>query len=115
MPHLNTNALVGLIVIETSANPGDVPAVEFANHDATLGQILGWLARGHRACGGESGETTRPLGSHVAGAIERSSLPRLAARFPCHQGPTLVVADCRGLDGQLERALTQLRRKIAAA
>ena len=53
MPHPNTNGLVGLIVIETSSDPGDVTTVDFANHDATLAQILGWLARGHRARGSE--------------------------------------------------------------
>jgi hypothetical protein len=115
MPHPNTNGLVGLIVIESSGNPGHVPAVDFASHDATLGQFLDWLARGHRVHGGESGETTRPLGSHVAGACGRSSPPRLAARFPGHNRPALLAADCHGLDAQLECALTQLRRQIAAA
>ena len=115
MPHPNTNALVGLIVIEPSLNPGDVPAIDFANHDATLGQILGRLARGYRVRGSDSKATTRPPASPGAGVSERSNLPRLGARFPSHNRPARVSADCHGLDGQLERALSQLRSEIAAA
>ncbi|MEX0676280.1 MAG: hypothetical protein WD063_04355 [Pirellulales bacterium] len=109
----STSGLVGLIVIESSGTPDDLPALDVANHDATLGQILAWLARGNRVEGGEVERAAGRLGANVAGAISRSSVRRSASRLFGRDRPPLVAADCRGLGAQLEWAAVQLRRTIA--
>jgi hypothetical protein len=114
MPHPINNQMVGLIVIETPDTTGDMPTVDFASHDGTLGALLDWLSHGHRGRDGDTERTNDTLESD-AGASPRPGLLRHAARFPRRQGHALVAADCRGLDAQLHRALKGLRRKIAAA
>jgi hypothetical protein len=100
------SGLVGLIVIESTVERDDVVARGVTASDATLGEILRWLARG---LDGERGSFPAAVAN-----------PRLGTRRPTRRaigsdGPALVAADCRRLGDQLERATRQLRRRIARA
>jgi hypothetical protein len=106
------SGFVGLIVIESSRAPDDVTAGSIGHQDATLGEILRWLARGM--------EDRRPSMSPAAAPVAAAKRPRLSVRRLSRrpldpEGPARVAADCRGLGAQLERAARQLRQRIATA
>jgi hypothetical protein len=91
MLRTNPSGLVGLIVIESTADLASAPLG--ADDDATLGQLVGRLARGARPAGA----------TRMASAPAGMSLP------------ALVTADCGRLGAELEQAARQVRRRIAVA
>jgi hypothetical protein len=103
---LTANGLVGLVVIESTAESDKVVAQGVTANDATLGSILRWLA-----CGRDDQRAT----TATATSTLRVGEHRLARRAIGSDGPARVSADCRRLGDELERATRQLRRRIAAA
>jgi hypothetical protein len=96
---------VGLIVIESFAEPAERATQTGASDDATLGQVLRRLAREAAAERGPAAvtpSTPRPGAHRFSGIAERSNQP------------VPMAADCRGLGAELEQAARRLRRKIAA-
>jgi hypothetical protein len=96
------DGFVGLITID----PLRAEGIPRARHEAeaTLGQMLLYLAGGSDP----SGTTTEPS---PASTFHRAE-PR-ASRLPFR--PSRVSADCEGLAAQLDGALIETRRRIAAA
>jgi hypothetical protein len=100
------SGLVGLIVIESTADSDEVVAQGVTANDATLAAILRWLAGGLTVdCGA----------MQAAAANPRLCVRRFALRAISFDAPARVAADCRALGDQLERATRQLRRRIARA
>jgi hypothetical protein len=99
-----TSGLVGLIVIDASGAHDDVTPGGNGHNDATLGQILRWLACGMDTAACVAVETAPRPGVH-----------RLTRRSLGPDRPARVVADCPGLGKQLERAARQLRQRMAMA